>query len=182
MVNEKTVSAGLLAQCLGISRRTLERLARGGHVCRVGHGQYDLAQSVSVFIAYALSGQSSDHEPEGVSEARREVLVQQARRLRRENMVREGQLLEASFVEEVSAKAQQAVIGAVESLPGRCAAELTGMTDAAEIRSYLLTEVRRIRETWSQAFAELARIPDDPPKHCPVCRASPWSFQPGEKS
>ena len=62
------------------------------------------------------------------------------------------------------------VVGLVESLPGRTAGELVGMTNAAEIRQFLLREVRGVRELLAERFAALEKLPlPAMPDRCPLC-------------
>ena len=51
MQYDYTTDLTTLAACLGVSDRTIQRLAKSGVVVSTGHGEYDLAQSVQNYIA-----------------------------------------------------------------------------------------------------------------------------------
>ena len=74
------VGAATLAACFKLTDRQVRRLAEEGVVCKAARGRYKLAESVQGFLAHALAGQSSAHEPDDLIAARKALLVQQTRR------------------------------------------------------------------------------------------------------
>lgn len=58
---------------------------------------------------------------------------------------RRGKVIALEDVRRAFSEAMVIIASQLDGLGGRCAAQLAGMTDAAEIRRFLLNETRRIR-------------------------------------
>lgn len=169
-MTHKTTDAATLAAAFGITARRVQQLAADGVLPKSGRGKYPLVEAVRAYVAHALAGQSATNEPDDLVEARRLLLVEQTRRERRQNDLAEGRMIPRADVEQAQVTALAAVIGLVESLPGRTAGQLAGMSHAAEIRMYLLGEVRQVRQLMAERLGALEHLPlPQMPSHCPVC-------------
>lgn len=169
-MTQKTTDAATLAAAFGITPRRVQQLAAEGVLPKAGRGKYPLAEAVRAYLAHALAGQSAANEPDDLVEARRLLLIEQTRRERRQNDLAEARQIPRAEVEHILRSVMVAVVGLVESLPGRTAGELVGMTHAGEIRQFLLGEVRGVRSLLAERFAALEKLPaPEMPEHCPLC-------------
>ena len=168
------VSAATLAECFRITDRQVRRLAEEGVVVKDARGRYRLAESVQGFLAHALAGQSSANEPADLIEARRQLLVEQARAAKRRNDIEDKTLWTDATVQDLVTGTYAVTVQRLEALPSRYAGRLAGMTDTALIRTMLRDEVHSIRTAIAQGFNELHDLAGGKrPAHCPVCLA-PW--------
>ena len=167
----KTTDAATLAAAFGVTVRRIQQLATDGVLPKAGRGKYPLVECFRAYLAHALSGASAANEPDDLVEARRLLLIEQTRRERRQNDVAEGRLVPWSEAEHALQTIAAGVIQLVESLPGRTASTLAGMSHTAAIRTYLLDEVRMVRQDIADRFTSLEKLPlPAMPTHCPLCQ------------
>lgn len=59
---------------------------------------------------------------------------------------------------QIAANEAMVILAQIDSLAGRCAAQLAGMTDPAEIRRFLLNEIRQARAAAAARLEDWARM------------------------
>lgn len=87
---------------------------------------------------------------------RERLAKEQADRVALDNAKKRGELIYAWQVADVLNTMAATLSAQLDSLPGRVAGELAGMTDAADIRALLLRETRAIRSSMAEHVGKLA--------------------------
>ncbi len=143
------IHADALAAVLGVSRRTVNELAKQGVIKSVGRARYDLAASVQGYVKWVNGGKAVG----ALASSRQAVAAQQERRIRLANDQVEGRLVRRDVVEAVVDGAALAFRQGLDGLPGRMAAELAGLDDAAAVKARLHQETRRVLADVADRFA-----------------------------
>jgi hypothetical protein len=92
-------------------------------------------------------------EPHTLTEAQLQVSIERERKLRLENDVREGQLLEASQAKRRSFELARTVRDALLNIPDRVAAELAAEADASKVHARLDDEIRKALVSLSETLS-----------------------------
>lgn len=153
-----SVNAGLLAKLLNISERRVQQLAKQGIIARSRLGEYDLCRSLHGYTAYLqslITAPDSSHESAALQRQRVRLVKAQADRAEHLYRVESGEWVALDVVEQAFQGLAATFIGSLETLPGRLAFELVGISEASEIKMRLLTACRVCREQTGERLREL---------------------------
>ena len=145
----KLTGAAECARILGVSRRQFDRLVAAGVLPQAEPRRYDLASVVQAFVRYVEAGKEGMAT---LADAKLATERERARKLQIENEVRLGRLLWADQVGASLSHLMVSAVGMLEAIPGRYAAELAPVTDAAVMRGKLLHIVREFRAGYALAI------------------------------
>jgi phage terminase Nu1 subunit (DNA packaging protein) len=147
------VTRQTLSECLNISTNRVSQLVRDG-MPKEARGKYDLAECVRWYLGFKLK--SGPHSTANVNEARQalyeaqtEKVALETARIRKETVAADQYMIDLN---------QMAVLfsSGLDSIGGRLASQLAGMTDPAEIAAHLTHETNAIRESVADAIAMYA--------------------------
>jgi phage terminase Nu1 subunit (DNA packaging protein) len=116
------VSGETLQKILGVSHETVRRLARDGHLEKIGRGRYDLLPSLQKYIEHlreVASGRGGEDEQAEL--AREKMLLTREQREGQElkNQILRGELVEASKVTLEWARVMASIRSIWLSIPAR---------------------------------------------------------------
>ena len=135
------VAADVLANCLGITPRRVQLLAKQGAVVKLRRGVYDLEKSVQSYIAYKLESLEQSQEQKSLDEIRADHERWKMRKTQLAVQLLEGKLHRAEDVERVWSQSAAAVRSRLLGIPVKAAPQVAGMEDAGEIQQVLQREV-----------------------------------------
>lgn len=149
-MNIPPMNATAFARLLGVAKSTVSGWMAAGMPHRPGRGkrpaQIVLAEALPWVLHHRMAPPGSERE---------RLAKEQADRVALDNAVKRGELVYASHVDEIMATMSADLVALLEALPGRAAAPAAGKS-AAEVRSILLDEVRRVRGAFAEAIGALA--------------------------
>lgn len=150
-----TIQLAPLAELFDLTPRRVQQLATDGIVIKAGRGVYQFKESVQGYIKSVKDisqgkGYTDDkvHHRTKLDKARAKKATIEADRL-------EGSVVSLEEVQFVLNETMVLISTQMDGIGGRLAGEISGLTDAAEIRKRLLDETRRIR---AAAASKLARL------------------------
>ena len=135
------VAADVLANCLGITPRRVQLLAKQGAVVKLRRGVYDLEKSVQSYITYKLESLEESQEQKSLDEIRADHERWKMRKTQLAVQLLEGKLHRAEDVERVWSQSAGAVRSRLLGIPVKAAPQVTGMEDTGEIQQVLQREV-----------------------------------------
>lgn len=135
------VAADVLANCLGITPRRVQLLAKQGAVVKLRRGVYDLEKSVQSYITYKLESLEESQEQKSLDEIRADHERWKMRKTQLAVQLLEGKLHRAEDVERVWSQSAAAVRSRLLGIPVKSAPQVAGMEDAGEIQQVLQREV-----------------------------------------
>ena len=135
------VAADVLANCLGITPRRVQLLAKQGAVVKLRRGVYDLEKSVQSYITYKLENLEENQEQKSLDEIRADHERWKMRKTQLAVQLLEGKLHRAEDVERVWTQSAAAVRSRLLGIPVKAAPQVAGMEDAGEIQQVLQREV-----------------------------------------
>lgn len=135
------VAADVLANCLGITPRRVQLLAKQGAVVKLRRGVYDLEKSVQSYIIYKLESLEESQEQKSLDEIRADHERWKMRKTQLAVQLLEGKLHRAEDVERVWSQSAAAVRSRLLGIPVKAAPQVAGMEDAGEIQQVLQREV-----------------------------------------
>lgn len=135
------VAADVLANCLGITPRRVQLLAKQGAVVKLRRGVYDLEKSVQSYITYKLESLEESQEQKSLDEIRADHERWKMRKTQLAVRLLEGKLHRAEDVERVWSQSAAAVRSRLLGIPVKAAPQVAGMEDAGEIQQVLQREV-----------------------------------------
>lgn len=135
------VAADVLANCLGITPRRVQLLAKQGAVVKLRRGVYDLEKSVQSYITYKLESLEEGQEQKSLDEIRANHERWKMRKTQLAVQLLEGKLHRAEDVERVWSQSAAAVRSRLLGIPVKAAPQVAGMEDAGEIQQVLQREV-----------------------------------------
>lgn len=135
------VAADVLANCLGITPRRVQLLAKQGAVVKLRRGVYDLEKSVQSYITYKLESLEESQEQKSLDEIRADHERWKMRKTQLAVQLLEGKLHRAEDVERVWSRSAAAVRSRLLGIPVKAAPQVAGMEDAGEIQQVLQREV-----------------------------------------
>ena len=135
------VAADVLANCLGITPRRVQLLAKQGAVVKLRRGVYDLEKSVQSYITYKLESLEESQEQKSLDEIRADHERWKMRKTQLAVQLLEGKLHRAEDVERVWMQSAAAVRSRLLGIPVKAAPQVAGMEDAGEIQQVLQREV-----------------------------------------
>lgn len=135
------VAADVLANCLGITPRRVQLLAKQGAVVKLRRGIYDLEKSVQSYISYKLESLEESQEQKSLDEIRADHERWKMRKTQLAVQLLEGKLHRAEDVERVWTQSAAAVRSRLLGIPVKAAPQVAGMEDAGEIQQVLQREV-----------------------------------------
>ena len=138
-----------------LTKQRIYQLEKEGIVFKNSRGKFDLAKSVNGYVKY-LQEQAKSRAGASSREVADEVKIEQARKYRIENEVREGQLLPKAHVEYVVLAGWQASNLALLGIPGRLAGQLATENKPAVVRKLLKDEIDRALNEGADRLQELA--------------------------
>ena len=135
------VSADVLAQCLGLTTRMVQLLAKQKILVRVRRGVYCLEKSVQGYITYKLDSLEASDEEKSLDEIRAAHERWKMRKTQLAVKLMEGKLHRAEDVEQIWTQAAAAVRSRLLGIPVKAAPEVAGLEDAGQIQKVLQREV-----------------------------------------
>ena len=135
------VATDVLANCLGITPRRVQLLAKQGAVVKLRRGVYDLEKSVQSYITYKLESLEEGQEQKSLDEIRADHERWKMRKTQLAVQLLEGKLHRAEDVERVWSQSAAAVRSRLLGIPVKAAPQVAGMEDAGEIQQVLQREV-----------------------------------------
>lgn len=135
------VSTEQLANCLGITTRRVQLLAKESVVLKLRRGTYDLEKSVQGYIAYKLESLEQSQEQKSLDEIRGDHERWKMRKTQLAVRLMEGKLHRAEDVERVWTQSAAAVRSRLLGIPVKAAPQVAGMEDAGEVQKILQREV-----------------------------------------
>ena len=135
------VATDVLANCLGITPRRVQLLAKQGAVVKLRRGVYDLEKSVQSYITYKLERLEESQEQKSLDEIRADHERWKMRKTQLAVQLLEGKLHRAEDVERVWSQSAAAVRSRLLGIPVKAAPQVAGMEDAGEIQQVLQREV-----------------------------------------
>lgn len=135
------VAADVLANCLGITPRRVQLLAKQGAVVKLRRGVYDLEKSVQSYITYKLESLEESQEQKSLDEIRADHERWKMRKTQLAVQLLEGKLHRAEDVERVWSRSAATVRSRLLGIPVKAAPQVAGMEDAGEIQQVLQREV-----------------------------------------
>ena len=135
------VATDVLANCLGITPRRVQLLAKQGAVVKLRRGVYDLEKSVQSYITYKLESLEESQEQKSLDEIRADHERWKMRKTQLAVRLLEGKLHRAEDVERVWSQSAAAVRSRLLGIPVKAAPQVAGMEDAGEIQQVLQREV-----------------------------------------
>jgi hypothetical protein len=132
-----------MLELFGMASSQFHQLARLGVLKQAAKGAYDLPASIQGWANYHRDGQTADT----ITEERKKLIVAQRRQIEQRTRVEAGEQVLLDDARQAFDAALVMVATQMDALPGRLAGELAGMSDPAEIRSILMHEVRRVRDS-----------------------------------
>ena len=135
------VATDVLANCLGITPRRVQLLAKQGAVVKLRRGVYDLEKSVQSYITYKLESLEVSQEQKSLDEIRADHERWKMRKTQLAVRLLEGKLHRAEDVERVWSQSAAAVRSRLLGIPVKAAPQVAGMEDAGEIQQVLQREV-----------------------------------------
>lgn len=135
------VAADVLANCLGITPRRVQLLAKQGAVVKLRRGIYDLEKSVQSYISYKLESLEESQEQKSLDEIRADHERWKMRKTQLAVQLLEGKLHRAEDVERVWTQSAAVVRSRLLGIPVKAAPQVAGMEDAGEIQQVLQREV-----------------------------------------
>lgn len=153
MADQIIFTAAQFADAMGVSSPTVSMWSDDGMpvLDRPGRGK---PMSIDVWPAVRWV---IDNRTKPGSERER-LARAQADKFELENAKRRGVLVELSYVSQWAMGLITSANGMLDGLPGRCAAEMVGMS-AAQIRARLLDETRAVRAGMAEHIQQLADTP-----------------------
>ena len=143
------VATDVLANCLGITPRRVQLLAKQGAVVKLRRGVYDLEKSVQSYITYKLESLEESQEQKSLDEIRADHERWKMRKTQLAVQLLEGKLHRAEDVERVWTQSAAAVRSRLLGIPVKAAPQVAGMEDTGEIQQALQREV-------AEALSEIA--------------------------
>lgn len=155
------VTATELARIFGVSRKWIYELTNKG-MPRDGR-HFDLAAAVQWYMG-ELKAPGSAEEPADVTEARRQLYIEQAEKTRLENARLRGELVDLEEARTVLFEISSIIATQHDALAPRLAGLVIGSTDIKAVQTLLYDELRAIRHAMADAVASLdtASRGDDP--------------------
>ena len=135
------VSTEQLANCLGITTRRVQLLAKENVVLKLRRGTYDLEKSVQGYIAYKLESLEQSQEQKSLDEIRADHEMWKMRKTQLAVRLMEGKLHRAEDVERVWTQSAAAVRSRLLGISVKAAPQVAGMEDAGEVQKILQREV-----------------------------------------
>ena len=135
------VATDVLANCLGITPRRVQLLAKQGAVVKLRRGVYDLEKSVQSYITYKLDSLEEGQEQKSLDEIRADHERWKMRKTQLAVQLLEGKLHRAEDVERVWTQSAAAVRSRLLGIPVKAAPQVAGMEDTGEIQQVLQREV-----------------------------------------
>ena len=135
------VSTEQLANCLGITTRRVQLLAKESVVLKLRRGTYDLEKSVQGYIAYKVESLEQSQEQKSLDEIRADHERWKMRKTQLAVRLMEGKLHRAEDVERVWTQSAAAVRSRLLGIPVKAAPQVAGMEDTGEIQQALQREV-----------------------------------------
>lgn len=134
------VSAAVLAECFGVSKRRVMQMVGEGIAVKIRRGTYDLGASVKNYIdaATAVKVTSAEEKYDDIR-AKHEAIKMRKTELTVMRM--EGQLHLASDVERVWTNMATTVKNRLLGVPTKLAPQLVGISDVADIQKRLKDEI-----------------------------------------
>lgn len=139
-------SGDVIGRLLGLTIRRLQQLAKDGYIQPVGHGRYNLVNSVQGYVRFL-----KEDARKPVRDSEHSLVAREQReKLRLENMRTRGELLERAWVGETDQLRAATFSAQLDGLPGRVANELAAISEPADVRAKLLDETRIVREAMAK--------------------------------
>jgi phage terminase Nu1 subunit (DNA packaging protein) len=146
-----------IADLLSLTTARVHQLVKAGVIEKADRGQYDVVQAVTgyiVFLREKLAGKDSDSIDNKKEKAR--LIKYQAYILQHDLLTKQAQLVPLETVQKVMNDMVAICSMGMDSLLGRLAGQLPGMTNPSKIQKVLLDEIRVIRRTNADAIRKYA--------------------------
>lgn len=134
------VNTQTLAECLGVTKRMVSKLAEDGIIERIGRGKYDLGECVKAYIEFRISG-VKNKGPRSLDSIKAEHEVLKMRKTELALRQIEGKLHRADDVKRFWTSMAAAVKSRLLAIPVKVTPEVAGLEDRAEIQKILSREI-----------------------------------------
>lgn len=134
------VNTQTLAECLGVTKRMIGKLAEDGVIDRVARGKYDLADCVKKYIEFRISG-VKNKGPRSLDSIKADHEVLKMRKTELSIRLIEGKLHRADDVRRFWTSMAAAVKSRLLAIPVKVTPEVAGLEDRAEIQKILSREI-----------------------------------------
>lgn len=141
-----------LARIFGVSRKWIYGLVEKGMPREGRH--FDVALCVQWYTG-ELKGAGSTDEAADVTEARRQLYIEQTERQRLENARLRGELVDLDEAKGVLFGIASIVASQLDAVAPRIAGLVVGETDIKNVQTLLFDEHRAIRESIAESLVEL---------------------------
>lgn len=135
------VSGDVLANCLGVTPRRVQVMAKEGILVKVRRGVYSLEPSVQGYIAYKLDCMEQSQKEKSLDEIRAAHEAWKMRKTQIAVRLMEGKVHRAEDVERLWTQCAAAVRSRLLGIPIKVSPEVAGMEDAGEIQKIIQREV-----------------------------------------
>lgn len=142
-------SGKTLSELFNLSQRRIEQLTTGGHVTRVGRGQYDLLPSIKGYIRYLK---------ELAKASERGLTAENLKIKEMKRLEMEGKLINADELKLVFAKLFTDVKTKLQSVRYKCSQEITHIIITEKSEANIRLEIDKILQTeHDEALKELGQ-------------------------
>ena len=139
------VTTKQISEILKLSTRRVGQLAEEGHLVRIGHGKFDLPESIEKYYEFKISklvGDDSEVDPD-LNKLREETLWTRARRQKAEleYKIMTGELHRSEDVEEVMNAMLASFRSQLLAFPTKVAGKVVGVMDIRKSQEILKQEI-----------------------------------------
>lgn len=162
-IADSEISTTQLAATLGLTARRVQQLAQDGILVPIKRGRFCLGESVRKYIEFINPKKDSGSQSEEKLEA--EIRIKKSKAIISEMEAKElqGKMHRSDDVQAMTEQLVYTIRGMMVALPGRLAADVSSVNDAAEAGAIIQAEVFKI-------MGELSRFQYDPKKYKELVR------------
>lgn len=143
ITQESVVSGDTLAFCLGLSPGRITQLASEGRLVQTDGKKYKLVSSLNVYHAElkAKAREKQVNEDDDIDEIKKQKLIQETEKLRKENLIKDGKLVEVDFAIQVQSEIYENIKQQFENLAHKITPLLIGEDRYAVIKDTIQKEI-----------------------------------------
>lgn len=157
MGKQQSAPVKVLAELFDLTETRIQQLAKDNIIPKAGRGKYEIIpcfQGYTKFLQEKLRGKDSDSVDSKKEKGR--LLKLQADEKEMKILTDKGLLLSIHDVKDMLSELISICAMGLESIPGRMATQLAGISEPAEIQKVLFEEIRTIRQSTASGIREFA--------------------------
>jgi len=157
MNNKNLVPVETIAKLFNVTTRWVQRLAKDEAIPKPERGKYHFIGCIQQYIKFLqerLKGKDADSVDGKKEKARLTKLQADEKEIK--ILTEKGLLIPVNDVQDTLSELISICAMGLESIPGRMAGQLAGITAPAEIQQVLFEEIRRIRQSMASGIQKLA--------------------------